>query len=292
MRLLPCALLLVASTAAADKKLQQMTPGFEREARSCAIQVSGLEKVQVGSGTLAPTLTADDKSVLDKDLEILAAGLLSVKAYCTAVTELAAFLQANAAAAYRSVENELDARDNKVRKLRKDSKKTLEVLQPITRRWIGRVAQAQVQQPAVSEKRTPTKFPGGRSVELPSLPGTFKLSGTATGDSIEYADKSWSATVFVRSFKAATCDQQQRLLPPTAKTGEGAKLPGTAEGLDTAWYVVFREGAAHVEGICVNGKTGGWLGTLTVRPTWTDAATPLRSLMIRIVSTQAAQKTP
>ncbi len=286
-RPLAFALLLVASTAAADNKLQQMTPGFAREAQSCAVQVSGLEKVQTGSAKLAPTLTADDKAALELDLRTLSSGLVTVRAYCTEVTELVAFLQANAGAAYRSFERELDARDNKLRKLRRDSKQIIAQLQPITRRWIGRIAQAQVQQPAASERRTPGKFPSGRAVELPPLPGTFKLSGTATGDSIEYTDKASTTTVFVRSFKAATCEQQKRLIPADAKTNDDAKLPGAADGLATAWYVVYRD----AEVICVDGKTAGWLGTLTVRGR-TDAANPLRALMIRMVLTQQAPNPP
>ena len=56
-RALAIALLLAAGTAAADKKIQQMTPGFDREAQTCTTQISGLEKVQTGSATLVPTLS-------------------------------------------------------------------------------------------------------------------------------------------------------------------------------------------------------------------------------------------
>ncbi len=292
MRAVALALLLVASTAAADKKLQQMTPGFEREAQSCKIQVSGLEKVQTQTATLVPSLSPEDKAALDKDLEVLANGLVTVKAYCTEVTELAAFLKTNAAAAYRSVEAQLDARDNKVRKLRKDSKKAIGQVQPITRRWIGRIAQAQTQTPVVVEKRTPGTFPSGRAVELPALPGSFKLSGTATGDTVEYADKAWTATVFVRSFKSATCDQQKRLLPAEASFGDIPKATEMPEGVEASWIATSHNETSYAEAVCVNGKAGGWLGTVTVRPDRNPAANPLRLLMIRMVATLVAQKTP
>jgi hypothetical protein len=281
---------LGAGTAAADKKIQQMTPGFDREAQTCATQVSGLEKVQTGSSTLAPTLSPEDKAALDKDLETLAAGLTGVKTYCAEVTGLVEFLKANAAAPYKSVEKELDTRDNKVRKLRKDSKKTIEALQPITRRWIGKIAQAQTQRPDTVAKTTPGKFPSGRTVDLPPLGGQWKLSGEKQSDSAEYVDKAWTASVFVRSFSAATCEQQQRTLAPEAKPMTDAPISG--EVLDTAWYVAARGAKSYTETICVRGPTGGWLGILEVKPAWTDAASPLRGLLMRMILAQRPVKTP
>ena len=291
-RALAVVVILFAGTAAADKRIQQMTPGFDREAQTCATQVSGLEKVQTGSATLAPTLSPEDKAALDKDLETLAAGLTAVKTYCAEVTGLVELLKASAAAPYKSVEKELDTRDNKVRKLRKDSKKTIEALQPITRRWIGKIAQAQTQRPDTVSKTTPGKFPSGRTVELPPLGGQWKLSGEKQSDSAEYVDKAWTASVFVRSFSAATCEQQQRTLTPDARPMAGDTLPGAAEGLDTAWATSSRTTKTYTETICVRGKAGGWLGILKVKPTWIDAAVPLRSLLVRMVIAQGAPKTP
>ncbi len=290
-RALAVVVLLGAGTAAADKKIQQMTPGFEREAQTCATQVSGLEKVQTGSATLAATLSPEDKSILDKDLETLAAGLTGVKTYCKEVTGLVTFLKANTAAPYKSVEKELDLRDNTVRKLRKDSKKTIEALQPITRRWISRIAQAQTQRPDTGAKTTPGKFPSGRSVELPPLGGQWQLSGEKQSDSAEYVDKAWTASVFVRSFSAATCEQQQRSLAPEAKPVPGDAL-GTAEGLDPAWYVATRGTKTYTETVCVRGPTGGWLAILEVKPAWTEAAVPLRALLVRMIVAQRGVKSP
>lgn len=289
-RALAITILLVAGTAAADKKIQAMTPGFDREAKTCATQISGLEKVKAGSTTLAPSLAPDDKAALDKDLETLVAGLATVKGYCAEVTGLVDFLNENAAAPYRSVERELDTRDNKVRKLRKESKKTIEALQPITRRWIGKIAQAQTQlRPDPTPRTTPGKFPSGRTVELPPLTGQWKLAGEKQNDSAEYADKTWSATAFVRTFTAATCEQQQRTLPPQAKPVTGDPL-GVAEGLDVAWRVAARGPKAYTETLCVRGATGGWLATLDVKPGWTDAAAPLRTLLVRMIVAQRGPK--
>lgn len=289
-RVLALAVLLAATTAAADKKIQQMTPGFEREAKTCATQISGLEKVQSGSTALGPSLSPEDKTALDADLVTLASGLAVVKAYCAEVTGLVEMLQANAAAPYRSVERELDTRDNKVRKLRRDSKKTIEALQPITRRWIGAIAQNQTRRPETTPKTTPGKFPSGRTVELPPLPGQWKLSGEKQNDSAEYTDKAWSATVFVRTFTAATCEQQQRTLSPEAKP-LADKLPTEAE-LDLAWRVAVRGPKGFTETMCVRGTTGGWLATLDVKPAWTEAALPLRGLLVRMILAQRGPKSP
>ena len=291
-RVLAVVVVLVAGTAVADKKIQQLTPGFEREAQTCATQVSGLEKVQTGSTTLAPTLSPQDKATLDKDLEALAAGLTAVKSYCTEVTGLVEFLKANAAAPYKSVEKELDTRDNTVRKLRKDSKKTIEAMQPITRRWIGKIAQAQTQRPDPGAKATPGKFPSGRAVELPPMAGQWKLSGEKQSDDVEYVDKTWTANVFVRSFSAATCEQQQRSLAPDAKLMAANLLPGFSEGQETAWVAAVRGPKTYAETMCVRGATGGWLGILEVKPAWTDAAIPVRALLMRMIMAQRPVKSP
>jgi len=210
-----------------------------------------------------------------------------VKKYCAEVTGLVDFLKANAAAPYKSVERELDTRDNSVRKLRKESKKTIDALQPITRRWIGRIAQAQTQRPDPGPRTTPGKFPSGRTVELPPLGGQWKLSGEKQNDNAEYIDKAWSANVFVRTFTAATCEQQQRTLPADAKPVAGP-LPG-ADGLDIAWYVGARTAKSTIETVCVRGDNGGWLAILEVKPAWTDAAAPLRALAVRMISAQRAR---
>lgn len=289
-RALPIAILVWASTAAADKKIQAMTPGYDREAKTCATQISGLEKVQTGSAALAPSLTPEDKAALDKDTATLASGLAVVKAYCADVTELVTFLQTNAAAPYKSVEREIDTRDNKVRKGRKESKKTIDQLQPITRRWIGRIAQAQTQRPD-APRTTPGKFPSGRTVELPPLPGQWRLSGEKQNDSAEYIDKAWSATVFVRSFSAATCEQQQRTLAADAKPVTGDPI-GAADGLDLAWHVAVRGPKAYTETVCVRGSTGGWLAILDVKPAWSEAAAPLRALLVRMIVAQRGPRAP
>ena len=286
-------MVLIAPLAVrADKKIQGMTPGFEREATTCAVQISGLKKVQTGSANLAPTLSPEDKAALDADLATLAKGLAGVEAYCAEVTDLVTFLKASATASYKSVEKELDTRDNKVRKLRKASKATIESLQPITRRWIGRIAQAQTTKPDVVEKKRPARFPSGRSVELPAtLTGAWKVSGNATGDTLDYADKAWSATVFVRTFTGATCEQQQKSRGTIAKpSGDPLKR----EGMDIAWHgIVTTIGAkVHTEVACVRSSTdGGWLGTIEMRPAANEKLADLRGLMLAMVAAHAVPPT-
>lgn len=284
-------MLFVAPLAAhADKKIQQMTPGFEREAATCAVQISGLKKVQTGGATLAPTLSPEDKAALDADLATLATGLAGVETYCTEVTDLVTFLKASAGASYKGVERELDTRDNKVRKLRKESKKTIESLQPITRRWIGRIAQAQTSKPDVVEKKRPAKFPSGRSVELPaSLTGAWKVGGNATSDTLDYSDKTWTASVFVRSFAGATCEQQLKTRGTIGKPAADALLK--TDGLDIAWHGTLGAAGAKVytEAACVRNSTdGGWIGTIEVRPAANEKLGELRGLMLAMVAAQAA----
>lgn len=271
-------LLCVAATAHADKRITDMTPGFEREAQTCTTQVSGLEKVQAGGAAIAPTLSPEDKAQLDKDLATLADGLAGVKTYCAEVTGLVDFLKANATASYKSVEGELDKRDNSVRKLRKQSKATIDALQPITRRWIGRIAQQQTQQP-VAAKPKPVTFPSGRSVELPVLPGGWKIGGSAATDTLDYADKAWSATVSVRDVQTQ-CEEQNR---QRTVHKLDAELPSV--GLVVAWYGSVETAApkTYLEMICVADVSGArWLATIEAHPAIPEKIAELRALAMRM----------
>lgn len=282
--------LSLATTASADKKIQGMTPGFQREAQTCATQVSGLRKVQTGAASLAPTLSPEDRTALDKDLEALKAGLVGVEAYCTAVTELVAFLEASKDAAYKSVEKELDTRDNAVRKLRKESKKIIETTAPITRRWIGRIAQNQVQRPA-EVKPKPTAFPSGRSAVLPNLgKGTWKVEGHKSQDLASYVEGDRTATVMVSSFQTSDCEAART----TLKSSPLADALTRVEGLELAWHVQLRSGdRTFGEGFCVRLDGGRIVATFSQSPVRTDTFPLIRRLALDLARAHvAAAKTP
>lgn len=281
-------LLLVATAAHADKKIQSMTPGFQREAQTCTTQVSGLKKVQTGAAALAPALSADDKAALDKDLEALKTGLAGVEAYCTAVTELVAFLEASKDASYKSVEKELDTRDNRVRKLRKASKATIEALTPITRRWIGRIAQNQVQKPDEPKSKA-TAFPSGRSAVLPVLgKGTWKVSGGKNHDLATYTDGPASADVSLDWQDGDACDALKNRFKMTGLDDAITK----ADGLDVAWHVRV-ERTAYSEAMCL--RIGGRTAVVGVsqQPGPTDKLPLLRQVGLELARSSAGgAKTP
>lgn len=281
-------LILAASTAYADKKIQAMIPGFQREAQTCTTQVSGLKKVQTGATALAPTLSAEDKATLDKDLEELGQALAGVEAYCGQVTELVAFLEANKDASYKSVEKELDARDNTVRKLRKLGKKIIDNTTPITRRWIGRIAQNQVQKPD-EPKVKPTSFPSGRSAALPNLgKGTWKVNGGKNHDLATYTDGPATTTVSLDWQDGDQCDALKSKFKMTALD----KAVTKAEGLDIAWHLRVDRGP-YSEAMCI--RTGGRtaIAAISQEPAPTDKLAQLRQVGLDLARSQAsAAKSP
>ena len=283
-------LVLVASAAHADKKIQAMTPGFQREAQTCTTQVSGLKKVQTGAGALAATLSPEDKAQLDKDLEALKTGLAGVEAYCAAVTELVAFLEASKSASYKSVEKELDTRDNNVRKLRKASKATIEAMTPITRRWIGRIAQNQVQKPDETKPKA-TKFQSGRSAVLPRLGnGTWSVIGEKSYDAADYTDTGVSARVYVAWATGDNCDAAQKRNAPKPIAAELPKI----DGLEVVWHGTVDPGLSkhYNEMLCVRAN-GGTSVARIVQSGANDKLADLRRLALDIALSQSAPpKTP
>jgi len=279
-------LLLVSSAAYADKKTQQMIPGYQREAQSCAIQVSGLEKVLAGATALAPTLSGDDKEALDKDLVTLTLGLTTVKGYCTAVTELVAFLDAAKDATYKSVERELDTRDNVVRKLRKNSKSMIEALAPITRTWIGRIAQNQIVKPDEAKPK-PTKLPSGRSVVLPKLfKGDWQAVGDKTTDTILYNRDDGQANVWVSWSKGDNCDLEKKRRDPRPLADAITK----ADGLVVAWHGVEPRDMSpgYSESLCVTANGGTSLAVVQQVPKADNKFPAMRRLALDLARAQAA----
>jgi hypothetical protein len=283
-------LLLVASAAEADKKIQGMTPGFQREAQTCAVQVSGLKKVQTGATALAPTLAPEDKTALDKDLEDLKVGIAGVESYCAEVTALVAFLEANKTTSYKAVEKELDARDNTVRKLRKLSKQIIEKLTPITRRWIGKIAQNQIREPDEVRPK-PTRFPSGRTAVLPRLGnGQWSVSGDRSYDAATYTEPGVTLIVHVAWGAGDNCDAARKRSTPTPIEGGLPKV----EGLEVAWHGGVDPGSSkgQVEMLCARSRGGTSVAKITQEPGTNPKLAVLRQLALDLALAQATSAKP
>jgi hypothetical protein len=157
------------TTSHADKKIQGMTPGFAKELSACQIEVRGLARMVTGATSLVATLQGTERDEIETDLAALTAASTTMTSYCTGVEEMVTFLKANAAVAYKSVEKEIDTRDNSVRKLRKDAKKQTADVAPITRKLIPRLKRTPPPDAPAASKADATEFPSKRKVVLPKL---------------------------------------------------------------------------------------------------------------------------
>jgi hypothetical protein len=289
MRLVGLVVLLAAvAPARADKRTQDLVPQLERELAGCGVQAAGLAKVAAGAAGLAKTVEATERDEIEKDAAALASGHALVKGYCDEVAALIAFLKDHAATAYKTVEKELDARDNKLRGLRKEARKQIEELGPVTRKIIPRMARTQ---PVQTEERRlpPAKFPSRRTVELPALDGSWKLTGTSVTDTAEYADKTATASVTTRPFTGATCDQQRKALATRSDADEMTELElGAAKDVGVVWSVRYtRRDKRLIHLMCVPTKTGGLLGTATVAPAdQLKLADEMAKVLVRMLAVQ------
>lgn len=265
-----------AASAAADSRITSLVTGYDKEAAACRIHADGVAKVLAGAQTLDDA--KDDVAVLDQ-------AHADVQAYCDEVNATLELLRADPKATYKSLEKQLDEHDNKIRKLRQSSKKTLDALQPVIQRLIPRI-NARVGAAATSEKRVPGKFPSGRTVELPSLPGTWKVSGTAATDIVEYTEKPIVATVEVRPFSAATCDQQRKAILAKVEHVDAAEQTDATKQLKLKWNLAYTKAGRVTQVACIDGKTGGWLATIDAPE---GAKLPLGTVMARMLAAQIAQ---
>jgi hypothetical protein len=255
----------------------------------CAVQTSGLAKVATGAAALVKTAEAGEREELERDAERLGKAAAQVKEYCDAVGEMVTFLQANADTPYRKVERDIDARDNKVRKMRTDAKKLLEEIQPIVKKTIPRIAARRAAAPA-EERTTPGKFPSRRAIELPNLPGSWRLSGSAITDTAEYTDKAATASVTARQFTAATCEQQKKA---TLARGDATDVADLTVPKDAGveWGVRYTRKdakAAHaIIAMCAPTKSGGILAVADVAPADQAAvAAEIGKLVLRMIAAQ------
>ncbi len=229
------AALAVPRAAAADRKTAELARGYTKELAACHTRADGVTKVTEGAQRLVDGGATEYRA----DLDQLHAGQAELAAYCG---ELEATLQllAEPAASYKALERQLDDHDNKIRKLRRTSKQALEALAPVIARLIPAInARAGTAAPVV--KRTPIKFPSGRAIEAPALPGTWRVSGTATTDTVDYAEGKDSATVSVRLVDGS-CVERKHDLPASAVDVDGP------HGL--AWYAAYDKDARRVRVGC------------------------------------------
>lgn len=292
MRTLVCVatLLAGAGVARADKQLDDLRTGYTKEAAGCKVSSDGVRKVADGAAELAKAATApDDRAALASDLDKLEKGAAVVQGYCAELAgAIDAIASAPAGTTYKKLERALDERDNRIRKARAASKKTLAELEPISHRLIPRINAARVAgNPPPAAPKTPAKFPSGHVVELPAgLPGQWKISGTAATDTADYADKTAAAFVTVRAFAKATCDQQKQALAGDKPTD--LELPGARDRAELAWVVGFTRGAHVLQVACVSRGDGGFVGTLDATPIAEGGklAGELQALMLRMLAAQ------
>ncbi len=265
-----------SSIASADKKTDEIASGYEKEAAACKRGEAGIAKVLEGVKTLSDEATDTEK--LDK-------GHAVVAAYCAELDGAIELLKG--ATKYKEIEGKLDEYDNKIRKLRAASKKALADLEPVIHRLIPKINAARVGPQTVTDHRTPVKFPSGRAVELPQLPGTWKLSGTVATDVAEYTDKAIVATITAQPFREATCDQERRRLSGTITEIE---VPAAAKQLGVAWIASYRQGHLfHLT--CAQASTGGVVAIVDLTPDdQQKLVEQLAKLAIRMIASQLAPR--
>lgn len=265
---LALAVLLAAGSVHADKRIQGMTPGFQKEMSACQIEVRGLARLVTGTTTLVATLQGAERDAVSADLTALTAASTTLASYCAEVEGMVKFLEDNATVAYRSVEKDLDTRDNTIRKLRKQAKKATADVAPVTRRLIPRIKRTPDAPPP--PKADTTEFPSKRKVVLPKLgDGAWSVGGSATSDTATYKDKLGTASVTTRPFDKASCDQQRTAFAERGDAG-AVELEVSAEGkaLGVQWSarVATRKPVHGLLAMCVERGMGGVMVTADIVP--------------------------
>jgi hypothetical protein len=244
-------LLLIGGLAFADGKTKELATGYQKELAACHTRADGVTKVTTGTEALG--------SEYQTELDQLKAAQTQVVAYCA---ELDATLQliADPNASYKALEHQLDDHDNKIRKLRQSSKVALESIAPVIGKMIP-IINAKVGTADIAQKKTPIKFVSGRTVDGPALPGSWKVSGSAQNDVVEYTEAKASATISVRQVEGTCADRKKELPKSAVDVTTTAKL---------AWYAAYEKDTRRVHVGCRTGKTGSLLATLDdpVVATW------------------------
>lgn len=271
-------LCLASAVAHADKKIQDLTPGYDREHTACVSQAAGMHKIANGTAALAKTAPEAERPELEKAAAALAKGTVAFDDYCTELGGLVAFLKDQAAAAYKAVEREIDTRATKVSRLRREAKKQTDELQPLTRKMIPRIMSVRTAV-AEPEKRTTVKFPSGRSVDFPVMAGTWRASSSATGDTVEYADKESKLVISTRHV-AGACDGHRSAIPKGEVTNVDAK--------PAAWAVTYVQkeasGAHAVVLACVATGAKSVIATGDLTPPTAALAEAMPKLVLRMAA--------
>jgi hypothetical protein len=270
------AIVVASSVAMADKRIDDLATGYAKESAACKRDEAGVAKVLEGAKLLPDE--AGDTEKLDK-------GHAIVVAYCTELDTALELLKS--ATSYKAIEGKLDEADNKIRRARAASKKAVADLEPVLHRLIPKINAARVGPQTVTDHRTPVKFPSGRAVELPQLPGTWKLSGTAATDVAEYSDKAIAATVTAQPFHEATCAQERRRLSGTVTELE---VTAAAKQAGVAWVASYKQ--VHLFHVtCAQATTGGVVATVEITPDdQPKLVEELARLGLRMVSAQLAPR--
>ncbi|HEX2689103.1 MAG TPA: hypothetical protein VHN14_20920 [Kofleriaceae bacterium] len=249
------ALCVATAPVAADSKTKELAQGYEKELAACQTRVNGITKVTTGTQSLVD----DGQKQYEADLATLRAGLAQEQAYCAELTTTLEILNADPSAAYRSLERKLDDQDNKIRKLRQLSKKMLDDLAPVTSRMIPLInARVGIAAPAV--KRVHIKFPSGREIDAPVFTGTYRTSGSAVADILEYEAGKAGATITAKLVANATCEQQRQAITAT----DAADIPASSatKSLGLAWYISYAKSARRFRVACRAIKPGAVIATL------------------------------
>jgi hypothetical protein len=205
------------------------------------------------------------------------------------------FLQDNAAVAYKSVEKDIDTRDNAVRKLRKDAKKATADVAPITRKLIPRIKRTPTPDASATPKAEATAFPSKRKVVLPKLgDGAWAVSGSAASDIATYKDKAGTASVTTRPFDKASCDQQRKAFAERSDTpAADLEVPADGKTLGVAWSsrVATRKPIHALLAMCIERGMGGVMVTADIVPAERKTLdAELTKLMVAMLAVQVEGK--
>lgn len=126
-------------------------------------------------------------------------------------------------------------------------------------------ASATVQKPP-ADKKPLTKFPSGRSVELPAPLEAWTVSGTADTDIAEYAFGGATGTVIVRARAGVSCEQirTSAMLLGGRTTAQPVAVSADLKPLKAAWMIGWQQGDHQVRALCVTTKRNVVVGRTEV----------------------------
>ncbi|MFT3696701.1 MAG: hypothetical protein QM831_26405 [Kofleriaceae bacterium] len=238
-------LLLVALSAPAfaDAKTKELATGYQKELAACKRSADGVAKVVTGTEALGADYATDLATLKD--------GQTRVQAFCNELDATIA-LCTDPNASYKALEHQLDEHDNTIRRLRKDSKVALDGIGPTMGKMIP-IINAKVGAADPGVKKTPLKFPSGRSVDAPGLSGSWRVSGSPVNDIADYTEGKEAATLSVKLIDESCSDRKKSLPKAAVDASTTQKL---------AWYVAYETDSRRVHQGCRVQPKGSLLVTL------------------------------